>query len=47
MGDDLIHKRREGLRESLREGSKGELSMSINSNHIPEFYYHYVLKFYQ
>jgi hypothetical protein len=43
MGDELIHKRGEGLGECLREGSKGELPMSINSTHIPEFYYHYVL----
>jgi hypothetical protein len=42
-GDELIHKRGEGLGECLREGSKGELPMSINSTHILEFYYHYVL----
>jgi hypothetical protein len=43
MGDELIHKRGEGLREYLREGSKGEIPMSINSTHILELYYHYVL----
>jgi len=31
MGDELIHKRGEDLGEFLREGSKGELPMSINS----------------
>jgi hypothetical protein len=34
---ELIHKRGEGLGECLREGSKGELPMSINSTHVPEF----------
>jgi hypothetical protein len=43
MDDKLIHKRGEGLRECPREGSKGELPMSINSTHIPKFYYDYVL----
>jgi hypothetical protein len=43
MGDELIHKRGQGLEELLREGSNGELLVSINSTHIPEFYYHYVL----
>jgi hypothetical protein len=43
MRVELIHKRWEGLGEFLIEGSKGELTMSINSIHIPEFYYHYVL----
>jgi hypothetical protein len=31
MGVELIHKRGEGLGECLREGSRGELPMSINS----------------
>ena len=43
MGTKLIHKKGECLIECLREGSKGEFPMSINSTHIPEFYYHYVL----
>jgi hypothetical protein len=43
MGVELIQKRREGLREFLREGSMGELPMSINSTHIPELHYHYIL----
>jgi hypothetical protein len=42
MGFELIHKKGEGLRECLREGVQGGLPMSINSTHIPEFYYHYV-----
>jgi hypothetical protein len=42
MGDESIHKRREGLGECLR-GSKGGLPVSINYTHIPKFYYHYVL----
>jgi hypothetical protein len=46
MGDEIIHKRGEVLRECLKEGSKEELPMSINSTHILEFYYHYVLNFY-
>jgi hypothetical protein len=36
MGDELIHKRGEGLRE-FQEGSKGELPMYINSTHFPKF----------
>jgi hypothetical protein len=44
MGAKLIHERGEGLGECLREGSKGEILMSINFTHIPEFCYHYVLK---
>jgi hypothetical protein len=44
MGTELIHKKGEGLRECLLEGSKGELPISINSTHIPKFYYQYVLK---
>jgi hypothetical protein len=43
MGIELINKRGEGLGEFLREGYKGETPMSINSTHIPEFYYEYVL----
>jgi hypothetical protein len=31
MGDELIHKRQEDLGECLRQGSKGEIPMSINS----------------
>jgi hypothetical protein len=42
MGAELIHKRGEGLGECLREGSKGELPMSIYYTHFPEFYYHCV-----
>jgi hypothetical protein len=37
MGVELIHKRGEGLREFLIEGSKGELPMSINSTHFLNF----------
>jgi hypothetical protein len=44
MGVELIHKRGEILGECLGEDSKGELPMSINSTHILEFNYHYVLK---
>jgi hypothetical protein len=43
MGDELTHNRGEDPSEFLREGSKGELPMSINSTHIFEFYYNYVL----
>jgi hypothetical protein len=43
MVDELIHKRGDGLGEYLREGSKGKLPMSVNSTHVPEFYYHYLL----
>jgi hypothetical protein len=46
MGVELIHKRGDGLRGCLREGSKRELHVSINSTHIPGFYYPYVLNFY-
>jgi hypothetical protein len=46
LGDELIHKRGKGLIGCLREVYKGELLMYINSTHIPEFYYHYVLNFY-
>jgi hypothetical protein len=44
MRDELIHKREEVLVEFLRgvQGGRG-LPMSINSNHIPKFYYDYVL----
>jgi hypothetical protein len=45
MEDQLIHKTAKCLEECLREQSKGELPMSINFTHIPEFYYHYVLNF--
>jgi hypothetical protein len=37
MGDELIHKRGEGLREWPKRGSKGELPMYINSTHFPKF----------
>jgi hypothetical protein len=36
MGEELIHKRGEGLKECLREGFKGELPISINSTRIIE-----------
>jgi hypothetical protein len=45
MGDELIHKRGEGLRECMREGFKGGLPMYNSSTHIPEFIYHNVLNF--
>jgi hypothetical protein len=34
MGDELIHKRGESVRECLRERYKGMLPMSINSTHF-------------
>ena len=43
IGVELIHEGGEGLGECLREGSKRELSMSINSTYIHKFHYHYVL----
>jgi hypothetical protein len=46
MGVQLIHKIWEGIREFIREGSKGELPMSINSTHILEFLLSLCIKLY-
>jgi hypothetical protein len=37
MGDELIHKRGEGLGKCLREVFKGEIPMSINPTHFLNF----------
>jgi hypothetical protein len=36
MGDELIHKRGEVLMECIKEGSKGDSPMYINSTHFPK-----------